>query len=717
MTDTQVQKNRLAGEKSPYLLQHALNPVNWFVWGEEAFEKAKHENLPLFLSVGYSTCHWCHVMERESFENIEIAELLNRYFISVKVDREELPDIDRLDMNYLQSTTGKGGWPMSIWLTTDRKPFYGGSYFPPEDRYGLPGFKTILVSIAGLWKSNEKKIIDTSDTFFSYLDELSSKSPAELPGENEAQTKCLQWLETYYDEEFGGFGAAPKFPRPVLLNFLFNQAYYTGNKDARIMALNTLRKMAEGGIHDHISVPGKGGGGFARYSTDAHWHVPHFEKMLYDNAQLAISYLEAFQCRGDNFYRAVAQDIFNYVLCDMTSPEGGFYSAEDADSFETHDDISKKEGAFYLWSAAELREILDDTISSEIFFFIYGISNEGNAQYDPHGEFIGKNILIQQAPVEKTAEKFGKTAQEINSILEKSRKLLYEARRERPRPALDDKILTSWNGLMISALSKGYRVLHHSQYLDAAKRAAGFVMEKLYDQQKCRLLRRYRDGNAAIAGKTEDYAFFVQGLIDLYEASLESQYLITALELNELQNTLFYDNTHGGYYSTPIDDNSVPLRIKENYDGAEPSANSISALNLLRLSELTGKEEFAIRAEEIFRSCGTTLAEQSHALPQMLVAINFMRNKKCRVILTGDLLEPEMAQLRKVIDDRYLPGTVVIHASNEISTIQRYPETIQTRAEHPQASVCIDQTCLLPVMDPVMLATNIYRARLAPYDR
>ena len=699
--------NRLALEKSPYLLQHARNPVDWYRWGNEAFEKAEHENIPLFLSIGYSTCHWCHVMERESFENREIAELLNRNFVSVKVDREELPDVDRLYMNYLQSSTGNGGWPMSVWLTPERKPFYGGSYFPPEDRYGLPGFKTILVSIARLWKSEKIKIIASSNSFFNSLDQLSTKNPAVLLGDNEAQKKCFGWLENNYDSRFGGFGGAPKFPRPVLLSFLFSYAYYTGNKKALGMALNTLKKMAEGGIHDHIGVTGKGGGGFARYSTDARWHVPHFEKMLYDNAQLAVSYLEAFQCSGDDFFKSVAKDIFNYVLCDLTSPDGGFYSAEDADSLERESGNVKKEGAFYLWSADELREILEDETLSTIFSFTYGISSEGNVLHDPHGEFIGKNILVQQATIEETADQFGKTPEEINALLDDARAKLYTARGKRPRPFLDDKILTAWNGLMISALAKGYRVLHHDPYLAAARKAAGFILDKLYNSNKGLLLRRYRDGNTAISGKAEDYAFFVQGLIDLYEASFEPQYLQTALELAELQNSLFYDTTHGGFFSTAVDDNTVPLRLKEDYDGAEPSANSISALNLLRLSEITGEEKFSIRAEETIKSCGTMLAENSHALPQMLVALNFARKRKSRVVLSGELLAPEMAQLRAVADERYLPGNVIMHASNELIALQQFPESIQTAAVYPQASVCIDRRCLMPINDPEKLAETL----------
>ena len=701
--------NRLGLEKSPYLLQHALNPVDWFAWGDEAFEKAKHENIPLFLSVGYSTCHWCHVMERESFENREIAELLNSNFVSVKVDREELPDVDRLYMNYVQSSTGNGGWPMSVWLTPERKPFYGGSYFPPEDRYGLPGFKTIILSIARLWKNDKSKIIDSSGSFFNSLDQFSGKNPTALPGENEAQKSCFGWLENNYDSRFGGFGGAPKFPRPVLLNFLFSYAYHTGNKKALEMALNTLKKMAEGGIHDHIGVTGKGGGGFARYSTDARWHVPHFEKMLYDNAQLAVSYLEAFQCSGDIFFKSTAKDIFNFVLCDMTSPDGGFYSAEDADSLETASGTIKKEGAFYLWSADELQQILEDETLTAIFSFTYGIRVEGNAMHDPHGEFIGKNILMQHATIEETADRFGKTIEEINAVLDDARTKLYAARTKKPKPFLDDKILTAWNGLMISALAKGYRVLHHKPYLNAAKKAADFILDKLYDRKKGLLLRRYRDGNAAIAGKAEDYAFFVQGLIELYEASFDPQYLLSALELAELQNSLFYDTAQGGYFTTAVDDNSVPLRLKEDYDGAEPSANSVSALNLLRLSEITGEEKFSIRAEEAIKSCGSMIAENSHALPQMLVALNFARKRKSRVILSGELLAPEMAQLRAVVDDRYLPGNIIMHASNELVGIQRFPESIQTDAAHPQASICIDRACFLPINDPEILAEALDR--------
>jgi uncharacterized protein YyaL (SSP411 family) len=702
--------NRLASEKSPYLLQHACNPVEWFAWGTEAFEKAKTENRPIFLSVGYSTCHWCHVMERESFENLEIAELLNRYFVPVKVDREELPDLDRLYMDYVQSTTGRGGWPMSVWLTPLLNPFYGGSYFPPDDRYGMTGFKTILLSIANLWQSDEHKIIEASSSFFSTLEEFSEKHPVELPQNDVAQNDCFRWLESTFDSTFGGFGSAPKFPRPVLLNFLFNHAYHTGSGDGLTMALVTLRKMAGGGIHDHIAVTGKGGGGFARYSTDERWHVPHFEKMLYDNAQLAVSYLEAFQCSGDSFFRSVAEDIFNYVLCSMTAPEGGFYSAEDADSLETHSGTEKREGAFYLWSEDELREVLGDDELLAIFSFAYGVRAEGNAMNDPHGEFSGRNILLQRATIEETAVQFGKTEHEISSALDAAREQLYRVRSTRPRPFLDDKIITSWNALMISALAKGYRVLGNEGYLAAARKSADFVIETLYDKKNGMLLRRYRDGNAAIAGKAEDYAFFVQALIDLYEASFDVDYLCVALELMELQNTLFYDTVHGGYFSTAINDHTIPLRQKESYEGAEPAANSITALNLLRLGEMTGNEEFADRAEQIFSAFGTSLATASHALPQMLVALNFARKRKIRILFSGDLSLPALKALRRVVDDRYMPGAVTLYACDGVAALQKFPEAIPTGAASPQASVCIDHACLLPVTEPEKLTEILNNA-------
>lgn len=705
ITESEKKPNRLALEKSPYLLQHAMNPVDWFAWGEEAFKKAKNENRPIFLSIGYSTCHWCHVMERESFENPEIAGILNRYFVPVKVDREELPDLDRLYMAYVQSSTGSGGWPMSVWLTPDLKPFYGGSYFPPEERYGMPGFKTILLSITGLWQSDRQKITESSSAFFAAIAEASRKGAAAATGKGQAQDECFRWLEANYDPDFGGFGGAPKFPRPALLNFLFSHAYHTGNRNALRMALYTLRKMDEGGIHDHLGVPGLGGGGFARYSTDERWHVPHFEKMLYDNAQLAVSFLEAFQCSGDTSHKAAAQDIFNYVLCDMSSPEGGFYSTEDADSPAAKETAEKREGAFYLWSAGEIPEILGNEELASIFSFAYGITPEGNVMHDPHGEFAGGNILFRQAGVEETAEKFGKTTGEIRTTLDDAVAELYRARRERPRPFLDDKILTAWNSLMISALAKGYRVLDDETCLAAARKAADFILEKLYDRTAGRLLRRYRDGNVAIAGKAEDYAFFIQALTDLYEASFDISYLLTALELAELQHTLFHDNAGGGYFSTAFNDDTVPMRIKDEYDGAEPSANSVSALNLLRLAAVTGKKELFDRAEETIRSCGTMLAENSHALPVMLVALNFAEQRRVRIVFSGALQTAEMTALRHEVYKRYLPGAILIHASKESFHVFPMDAAIISEEKgNPKVFICIGTSCFEPAENPRQLA-------------
>jgi len=708
MTSPEKKPNRLIEEKSPYLLQHALNPVAWMAWGEEAFKKARAEEKPIFLSVGYSTCHWCHVMEEESFENPDIAGVLNAYFVPVKVDREELPDLDRLYMNYVQATTGRGGWPMSVWLTPELKPFYGGSYFPPEERYGMPGFKTVLFSIARLWEGDREKIIAASGSFFAALGEVSRETPFSMPGTEEAQKNCFEWLEANFDHKFGGFGGAPKFPRPVLLNFLFNHSYHTGNNKALSMALHTLRKMADGGIHDHLAVAGKGGGGFARYSTDERWHVPHFEKMLYDNAQLASSFLEAYQCSKEPFYKAVAEDIINYVLCDMQSPEGGFYSAEDADSLAGHGSGQKQEGAFYLWSDQEIREILGDEELAAIFSFTYGVRAEGNALHDPHGEFKGKNILMQQATIEEIAEKFGKGAEEIRAALENSRTRLYTARSRRPRPFLDDKILTAWNGLMVSALAKGYQVLHDEACLAAARKAADFILEKLFDRTKGRLLRRYREGDAAIPGKAEDYAFFVQALIDLYEASFETGYLKTALELAELQNTLFYDEIQGGYFSTAFDDHTVPLRLKEEYDGAEPSANSVTALNLLRLAEMTGKEEFSRKAEETINACGAMLAENSNALPQMLVAKNFAEQRKVHLVFSGPLDSPSMRRLRDAVYDQYLPGAILSHASKESSLMMpQHAAIIDADNGKATAYLCVDRSCHAPTKNPQQLSSML----------
>ena len=517
--------NRLAREKSPYLLQHAHNPVDWLPWGEEAFAKARQENKPIFLSIGYSTCHWCHVMAHESFESEEVAAIMNREFVNIKVDREERPDVDRVYMTFVQATTGGGGWPMSVWLTPELKPFVGGTYFPPEDRYGQPGFSKVLERIAAAWKQGHEKIAEQGTQIIAALAQAEASGGEATQLGAAALDAAYQQIGRSYDAHEGGFGTAPKFPRPVTFNFLFRvyarAPESASGKHALEMNLFTLRKMAAGGMHDHL------GGGFHRYSVDAFWHVPHFEKMLYDQAQLAVAYLEAFQITREPLFEEVARDILDYVRRDMTAKEGGFFSAEDADSevpvagAGDPGHSAKAEGAFYVWTKKELDAALGS--SAGIFNYHYGVQPDGNVPpvADPHAEFTGKNILIELQTVAETAKHFKKEEAEVRELLAKSRATLLALRAKRPRPHLDDKIITAWNGLMISAFARGAQVLDDPGYLEAATRAATFVRTQLYDESRKILVRNFREGRSEVEGFADDYAFVIQGLLDLYEASFD----------------------------------------------------------------------------------------------------------------------------------------------------------------------------------------------------
>src|SRR5881398_4203508 len=576
--------NRLAQEKSPYLLQHAHNPVDWYPWGKEAFAKARSENKPIFLSIGYSTCHWCHVMAHESFENEEVAATMNREFVNIKVDREERPDVDRVYMTFVQATTGGGGWPMSVWLTPDLKPFVGGTYFPPEDRYGQPGFKKVLERVATAWKENHDNIAEQSGKIVAALRDSQSRPTDENKIDPSILDAAYQQLDRSYDPKEGGFGSAPKFPRPVTLNFLTR--FYArdpksdAGKHALEMALFTLRKMAAGGMHDHI------GGGFHRYSVDRYWHVPHFEKMLYDQAQLAGAYLDAFQITRDQQYEVVARDVLDYVARDMTSKEGGFFSAEDADSPAGIGDPGHEktaEGAFYIWTKKEIDAALGD--AAEIFHFHYGVQPHGNAPEgsDPQDEFRGKNILIERHTIAETAKHFKKSEDEARQLLARSREKLLSIRNKRPRPHLDDKIIAAWNGLMISAYGRAAQILDEPRHLERATRAATFLRTNLYEEKSKLLYRNYRGGRSDIEGFADDYAFVIQSLLDLYEASFDVEWLKFAIQLQETQDRLFFDEKNGGYFSTSGKDESVFLRMKDDNDGAEAAASSITALNLLRL--------------------------------------------------------------------------------------------------------------------------------------
>jgi uncharacterized protein YyaL (SSP411 family) len=720
--------NRLAHEKSPYLLQHAHNPVDWYPWGEEAFSKARSENKPIFLSIGYSTCHWCHVMAHESFENEEVAAIMNREFVNIKVDREERPDVDRVYMTFVQATTGSGGWPMSVWLTPDLKPFVGGTYFPPQERYGQPAFNKVLERIATAWKEDHDKIVEQGSSIVEALRASQSAAPVEGKIDGSAVDAAYRQIDRGYDPKEGGFGNAPKFPRPVTLNFLTR--FYARDpksddgKHALDMALFTLRKMAAGGMHDHI------GGGFHRYSVDRYWHVPHFEKMLYDQAQLAVAYLDAFQITKDKQYESVARDILDYVARDMTSKEGGFFSAEDADSpvpvaavYDRRSDSAQggdvgahraplqktAEGAFYVWTKKEIDDALGD--SAEIFDFHYGVQAHGNAPEgsDPHDEFRGKNILIERHTIAETARHFKKSEGETAKALAESRQKLFAIRAQRPRPHLDDKIISAWNGLMISAYARAAQVIDEPRYLEIAMRSADFVRAKLYDSSRKILYRSYREGRSNIEGFADDYAFVVQGLLDLYEASFDVEWLRWAIELQHTQDRLFFDEKNGGYFSNSGRDESVFVRLKDDNDGAEPAASSVAALNLLRLSQIYDESKLAERAKKTVNAFAAILSQFPSGMPRMLVAVENSLSKPRQIVIAGKKDSPETKALLKEVHRHFLPNTIVILADAHEG--QKYlgekNEAIRAMSlveGKPAAYVCENFTCKAPVTDVKQLS-------------
>ena len=689
--------NRLEREKSPYLLQHAHNPVDWYAWGEEAFAKARAEDKPIFLSIGYSTCHWCHVMERESFENERIAELLNRDYVSIKVDREERPDVDRIYMTFVQATTGGGGWPMSVWLTPDLQPFFGGTYFPPENRYGHPGFASVLQQIADAWRKERGRIVESAR---DVVQQLSKHAAVEAdrggPVDRAMLDHGFQMFRRTFDTQLGGFGGVPKFPRPTVFNFLLRYWFRTRNNEALDMVLLTLREMAKGGMHDQL------GGGFHRYSVDERWFVPHFEKMLYDQGQLAVSYLEAFQITGEAQYAETARRTLDYVLRDMTGPEGGFYSAEDADSVINPDEPSVKgEGAFYIWSAEEIRELVPQP-AAEWFCLRYGVADGGNVAQDPHHEFTGRNILYQAMTVEETAAQFERPVEEVREALDSAARVLLETRAKRVRPHLDDKVLTAWNGLMISALALAGAVLEEPRYAEAARRAADFLASRMFDPVTGVLLRRYRQGDAAIPGFLDDYALFAQALIDLYERQFDLRHLELAVHITEEMCRRFEDAAHGGFYSSAEGDASLVIRIKDDYDGAEPSGNSVAAMNLLRLAELTGREDFRKAAERTMAAFGSRLAHAPVALPQLLCGCERILSGTREIVIAGAPAAPDTQALLRTVHHRFLPDSAIllIDSSDDRAFFAAGAPPVaamQPLNGRPAAYVCRNYTCQLPV--------------------
>ena len=639
--------NRLSHERSPYLLQHKDNPVDWYAWGEEAFARARAEEKPIFLSVGYSTCHWCHVMAHESFENSDTAAVLNEHFVSIKVDREERPDVDRVYMTFVQATTGAGGWPMSVWLTPDLKPFYGGTYFPPESRWGRPGFVDILREIARVWTTDREKVRRSSEALTAQLQSIEGAQAGgtAVPGAD-ALTRTVRQFKEAFDRRRGGFGDAPKFPRPSELLFLMREHARTGDQDARDMALRTLRAMALGGMRDHV------GGGFHRYSVDADWRVPHFEKMLYDQAQLVLAFAEAGQISGDPFYLEVAEDTLLYVQRQMTDPAGGFYSAEDADS-------EGREGAFYVWTDEEVRRLLGE--EAAIVERRFGIEAGGNAPHDPQAEFTGRNILYVAESIDDIARETGRSPADIVSLLNDSRVRLFRARLERPRPHLDDKILTAWNGLMIAAFARMARVTGSESFLESARRGAGFVRERLWRADGSRLLRRYRAGDADIDAYAEDYAYLIFGLLELLQADGDPVWLEWAIALQRRQDELFWDESSGAWFSTTGRDASVLLRMKEDYDGAEPTASSVSVLNLLVLSHLVEDPLWFDRIERTFRYFGRRLEEIGRGVPMMAAALSaHVATLQQIVIVEGADLGRDLGA---AIAHEYLPFAIVLRVA------------------------------------------------------
>ncbi len=639
MNENGIQPNHLIHETSPYLLQHAYNPVAWYPWGDTAIEKARREDKPIILSIGYSTCHWCHVMEKESFSNSTVADIMNRYFVSIKVDREERPDLDQIYITAVSVIAGSAGWPLNVFLTPELRPFHGGTYFPSQGRFGMISWPDLLQVVHDTWRHPEKRqrLLHSADELTRLVETtLSLKSGSEMPDEAVMDQACRAIAEGY-DHQKGGFGAAPKFPSPGTIDFLLFHHQHgngkghgdSGRPRPLDMVIHTLRTMAAGGIYDQI------GGGFHRYATDADWRVPHFEKMLYDNAQLVENYLETYRITGDDFFRVTAEETIGYVLRDMTHPEGGFFSAEDADSpsdvrqaVDVAAPVShgeKREGAFYVWAWDEITALLDPFITG-LMSFRYGITAGGNVTADPHGEFKGGNILFVAHSLEETAARFGEPLEEISRRLAVARNRLLLARGKRIRPDRDDKIITSWNGLMISALAIAYEVTANAAYLAAARKGADFIIRFLFDGDRGILYRTFRNGEKGQLGLASDYAFFIRALLDLHGADADARWLELALQLTEDQIRRFGDPESGGFFLT--DKNHDPhliVRIKEAHDTVIPSSNSIAAMNLIRIAELTGEERYRILARGTIQTVMASLRHHPAAAPRMLMALGKFR--------------------------------------------------------------------------------------------
>jgi len=684
--------NSLVNEKSPYLLQHAYNPVDWFPWGDEAFDKAKKEDKPIFLSIGYSTCHWCHVMERESFEDEHTARLMNQTFISIKVDREERPDLDHIYMAVCQMITGAGGWPLNVVMTSDKKPFFAGTYFPRETRQGRIGMKELSLSIMELWTTRRQEVFQSAGKVMVALKAVSDDTSGPAPDLDVSETAYRQ-LAQRYDPQYGGFTQATKFPTPHNMFFLLRYWKRTGDPSALAMVEKTLQSMRRGGIYDHL------GFGFHRYSTDEKWIVPHFEKMLYDQALISMAYMEAFQATGNEEYAQSAGEVLNYVIRDMTSPEGGFYSAEDADS-------EGEEGKFYVWTLDEISRILEQH-ESDLIIRVYNVLPVGNFHEEATGRLTGANILHLRRPLEMIAAEMGISVTVLRERLDAAGQKLFQARKNRVHPLKDDKIIADWNGLMIAALARGAQVLGNEEYAVAARRAADFILTTMMGPGGS-LFHRYREGEAALAAHADDYAFLIWGLLELYEATFEPKYLRSALDLNSSFLEKFWDDDSGGFFFTSCDAEDLIVRKKEIYDGAMPSANSVAALNLLRLGRATGDPELEAKAERLFRAFSGTVRQFPSAYTHLLCAVEFALGRSHEIVIAGHRAGTDTKEMLRKIRTPFLPNKVVLftpsdETSWEIGEIA--PFTASHEALHGQATayVCRNFRCELPTRDPVKM--------------
>jgi len=690
--------NRLILETSPYLLQHAHNPVNWFAWGAEAFDRARAENKPVLLSVGYSTCHWCHVMERESFEDLEIARFINEHFIPIKVDREERPDVDDIYMRAVQMLTGRGGWPMTVALTPDREPFFGGTYFPPRDgaRGARLGFLSILEELSERYAQDRESVIADARSLSSHIRASSAPArPGSVPGPRTLALAARQ-LAPRFDSRFGGFGGAPKFPQPSMLAFLARYHRRTGDPHAKRMVVATLEGMARGGMYDQV------GGGFHRYSTDARWLVPHFEKMLYDNAQLAVAYLEGYQLTGDDEMARVAREILDHVAREMTDPRGGFYSATDADS--DNPEGHSEEGWFFTWTPAEIGQVLD-AASAQLVRTYYGVTEGGN--------FEGRNIFHVQRPTADVARDLGLAPGELRARLDSARQQLWLARATRPAPLRDDKIITAWNGLMISAFARGAFVLKNPGYARRAAEAARFVLSHVSDDNG-RLLRVHAGGSGRHQAVLDDYAFMIGALLDLHEATSELPWLEQAKALQALQDRLFADQEHGGYFMTASDGEQLMVRDRPSWDGALPSGNSVSAMNLVRLAALTEDETYRERAERLFSTFAQGLSEAPSGANALLCALDYYLDRPIEIVLVrpdAQSADALLAPLRLAfVPNRALTVVLESELAEQARTVPWLEGKVAV-AGMTTAYVCESGRCELPTSDPAVFARQLATVR------